>query len=133
MLAASELPGDGGEALCEAVRASEPPGARTPIVLVAPESAAPPSLPMAAPSGSCERHGKPVAGIVVKSVNPDSAAIVLDGDGDGDGATATSCNGRFVILNPTLAERFEVEGFPGIGADIGTAADAVFVHAITLP
>lgn len=98
-----------------------------------------PYLPLGAEGGTLglvrDNTGAPVADAVVQSVKANSTAKIryLAGDGNSFGVDATANSGVFVVLNPGLAERFEVSGAPLATQTAASAKDVIFVMALDLP
>ena len=79
--------------------------------------------------------GQPMAGAVVESKNPGSAAMIryLAEDGASFTSDMTSSNGLFVLVAPMLAEEFTVAGADVVGTAGSAMTGAVFVMALNVP
>ncbi|WP_096330271.1 hypothetical protein [Nannocystis exedens] len=88
--------------------------------------------------GLVRQGGAPVAGAVVVPENDSSTAAIryLNEDGMGFNTDGTSSNGVFVLLNPSIAEKFTVEiggNATGLTGTAGSAKMAVFALIFNAP
>lgn len=82
-----------------------------------------------------DADGAPVAGAVVVPADAASDAEIryLGPGGDSFNAGMTADSGIFVILNPGLAETFQVEGEPAAKGGAGSAPDVILVLTLDIP